>query len=126
MIAPEGSIVNCKRPAPVSVATVGAIQSVNNAACAAIGKMLDASEKYAGEATAVWHANHFAVFMFGRNQHGGEAIGILTETFAGSAGRAASPTGSMSAARSPTRSRAWPMSRRWRRSSPCATCSAAG
>ena len=86
MIAPEGSIVNCTRPAPVSVATVGAIQSVNNAACAAIGKMLDASEKYASEATAVWHANHFAVFMFGRNQHGGEAIGILTETFAGSGG----------------------------------------
>ena len=86
MIAPEGSIVNCTRPAPVSVATVGAIQSVNNAACAAIGKMLDASDKYASEATAVWHANHFAVFMFGRNQHGGEAIGILTETFAGSGG----------------------------------------
>ena len=86
MIAPEGSIVNCTRPAPVSVATVGAIQSVNNAACAAIGNLLDSSEKYAREATAVWHANHFAVFMFGRNQHGRDAIGILTETFAGSGG----------------------------------------
>lgn len=86
MIAPEGTIVNCTRPAPVSVATVGAIQSVNNAACATIGNMLDASEKYAREATAVWHANHFAIFMFGRNQYGGDAIGILTETFAGSGG----------------------------------------
>ena len=86
MIAPEGTIVNCTRPAPVSVATVGAIQSVNNAACATIGKMLDASEKYADEATAVWHANHFAIFMFGRNQHGRDTIGILTETFAGSGG----------------------------------------
>ena len=86
MIAPEGTIVNCTRPAPVSVATVGAIQSVNSAACATIGKMLDASEKYVEEATAVWHANHFACFMFGRNQHGGEAIGILTEVFAGSGG----------------------------------------
>ena len=86
MIAPEGTIVNCTRPAPVSVATVAAIQSVNNAACATIGKMLDASEKYADEATAVWHANHFAIFMFGRNQHGRETIGILTETFAGSGG----------------------------------------
>ena len=70
MIAPEGTIVNCTRPAPVSVATVGAIQSVNNAACSTIGKMLAASEKYAGEATAVWHANHFAIFMFGNNQRG--------------------------------------------------------
>jgi N-methylhydantoinase B len=86
MIAPEGTIVNCTRPAPVSVATVGAIQSVNNAACATIGKMLAASDKYRKEATAVWHANHFAVFMFGRNQRGGQSIGILTETFAGAGG----------------------------------------
>jgi len=86
MIAPEGSIVNAARPAPVSVATVGAIQSVNNAACSTIGKMLSSSEKYEKEATAVWHANHFAIFMFGRNQHGGESIGILTETFAGAGG----------------------------------------
>lgn len=86
MIAPEGTIVNCTRPAPVSVATVGAIQSVNNAACATIGKMLSASKKYRDQATAVWHANHFAIFMFGRNQRGGESIGILTETFSGAGG----------------------------------------
>ncbi|SEP16900.1 N-methylhydantoinase B [Salinihabitans flavidus] len=86
MIAPEGSIVNCTRPAPVSVATVGAIQSVNNAACSTIGKMLGASEKYRDQSTAVWHANHFAIFKFGRNQKGSESIGILTETFAGAGG----------------------------------------
>ncbi|MDE0284416.1 MAG: hydantoinase B/oxoprolinase family protein, partial [Gammaproteobacteria bacterium] len=86
MIAPEGTIVNCTRPAPVSVATVGAIQSVNNAACTTIGKLLSASEQYAPEATAVWHANHFAVFLFGQNQHHKQAIGILTETFAGAGG----------------------------------------
>ncbi len=86
MIAPEGTIVNAARPAPVSVATVGAIQSVNNAACSTIGKMLAASEKFAEEATAVWHANHFAIFMFGNNQKNNLAIGILTETFAGSGG----------------------------------------
>jgi N-methylhydantoinase B len=86
MIAPEGTIVNATRPAPVSVATVGAIQSVNNAACSTIGKMLAASERYADEATAVWHANHFAIFMFGNNQKGNQTIGILTETFAGAGG----------------------------------------
>lgn len=86
MTAPEGSIVNCSRPAPVSVATVGAIQSVNNAACTTIGKCLFASDKYRSEATAVWHANHFAVFKFGKNQHDQEAIGIFTETFAGAGG----------------------------------------
>jgi len=86
MIAPKGSIVNCDKPFPVSVATVGAIQSVNNAACTTIGKMLACSEKYADQSSAVWHANHFAIFMFGQNQRGGESIGILTETFAGAGG----------------------------------------
>lgn len=86
MTAPSGSIVNCERPAPVSVATVGAIQSVNNAACTTIGKMLAASPKYQHEATAVWHANHFAIFKFGQNQYDRESIGILTETFAGAGG----------------------------------------
>ena len=86
VIAPEGTIVNCTRPAPVSVATVGAIQSVNNAALSTIGKMLASSDIYAEEATAVWHANNFAIFMFGTNQRGGQSIGILTETFAGSGG----------------------------------------
>ncbi len=86
MIAPEGTIVNCARPAPVSLATVGAIQSVNNAACTCISKMLSASETYAGEATAVWHGSHFAIFLFGLNQRRQEAIGILTETFGGAGG----------------------------------------
>ena len=86
MIAPEGTIVNSTRPAPVSVATVGAIQSVNNAACAAIAKLLAASQKYVSQATAVWHANHFAVFMFGRNAQGKFSIVTLTETFAGAGG----------------------------------------
>ncbi|HWK66304.1 MAG TPA: hydantoinase B/oxoprolinase family protein [Rhizobiaceae bacterium] len=86
MIAPEGSIVNCTRPAPVSVATVAAIQSVNNAACATLGKMLAASDRYRDQSSTVWHANHFAIFKFGRNQKGGFSIGILTETFAGAGG----------------------------------------
>ena len=86
MIAPEGTIVNCTRPAPISLATVGAIQSVNNAACICISKMLSASEKYAKEATAVWHGSHFAIFMFGQNQKNQEAIGIMTETFGGAGG----------------------------------------
>jgi N-methylhydantoinase B len=86
VVAPSGSIVNCDKPSPVSVATVGAIQSVNNAACSTIAKMLASSEKYLSQSSAVWHANHFAIFMFGKNQRGGDSIGILTETFAGSGG----------------------------------------
>jgi N-methylhydantoinase B len=86
VIAPEGSIVNCERPAPVSVATIGAIQSVRISACATLSKMLTASDKYRKEATALWHANSFAIFLFGRNQHHRKVIGIMTETFGGCAG----------------------------------------
>lgn len=86
VIAPEGSLVNCDKPFPVSVATVGAIQSVNNAACSTIAKMLASHDKYVSQSSAVWHANHFAIFMFGENQRGREAIGIMTETFAGAGG----------------------------------------
>ena len=43
--------------------------------------LLAASEKYADEATAVWHANHFAIFMFGTNQRGGQSIDQASETF---------------------------------------------
>lgn len=86
VIAPEGSVVNCTKPSPVSVATVGAIQSVNNAASTAIARMMAASEKHVENASAVWHANHFAVFLFGNNHRAEPAIETLTETFAGAGG----------------------------------------
>jgi N-methylhydantoinase B len=70
----------------VSVATIGAIQSVRIAACATISKMLASSEKYRREATALWQANSFAIFLFGRNQHKRNVISIMTETFGGTAG----------------------------------------
>jgi N-methylhydantoinase B len=86
VISPENSIVNCRRPAPISVATIGAIQSTRIAASITISKMLAASEKYRCEATGAWHANAFAIFPFGRNQHGRQVLGIMTETFGGAGG----------------------------------------
>jgi N-methylhydantoinase B len=86
LVTPNSSVVSCNRPAPVSVATIGAIQSVRIVACAAISKMLAASDKYRKEATALWQANSFAIFLFGRNQHKRNVISIMTETFGGTAG----------------------------------------
>jgi N-methylhydantoinase B len=86
MLAPQGSIVNATRPAPVSIATVGAIQAVNNASLICLSKMLAASPKYAHEATAVWQGSHLCIHMFARNQRGQDVIGSTTETFAGSGG----------------------------------------
>lgn len=86
MIAPPASLVNCERPAPISVATVAAIQSVNNVAATVISKMLSASLLYREEASAGWHGNHFVIFTFGANQRGNWSIGVLTESFAGAGG----------------------------------------
>jgi N-methylhydantoinase B len=86
MVAPEGSVVNCRRPAPVSIATVAAVQAVNNASLACVSKMLAASPVHAREATAIWHGSHLCLYLFGRNRHGDPVIGSTTETFAGSGG----------------------------------------
>ncbi len=86
MVAAEGTIVNASRPAPVSIATVGAIQAVNNASLICLSKMLAASSKYAGEATAVWQGSHLCIQLFARNQRNQDVIGSTTETFAGSGG----------------------------------------
>jgi len=86
MIAPEGTVVNCIRPAPVSIATTAAVQAVNNASLLCISKMLASSPDYAREATAVWHGSHLCLYLFCRNARGDTVIGSTTETFAGSGG----------------------------------------
>jgi N-methylhydantoinase B len=86
MHAPEGSIVNCVRPAPVSIATTAAIQAVNNVSLLCLSKMLSASDRYRHEATAVWHGSHLCLYLFARNKRGEQVIGSTTETFGGSGG----------------------------------------
>jgi N-methylhydantoinase B len=86
MLAPEGSIVNCRRPAPVSIATTAAVQAVNNASLICLSKMLAASPAHAREATAVWHGSHLCLYLFARNRRGRPVIGSTTETFGGSGG----------------------------------------
>jgi N-methylhydantoinase B len=86
MIALEGTIVNCRRPAPVSIATTAAVQAVNNVSLICISKMLTAHPTYRKEATAVWHGSHLCLYLFARNRHGDTVIGSTTETFGGSGG----------------------------------------
>ena len=86
LIAPEGTIVNCQRPAPISIATVGAIQIVNNLSTTVISKMMGASKKYKDRATAVWHGSHAHVELHGFNQTGEYFVSPLTDTFAGAGG----------------------------------------
>jgi N-methylhydantoinase B len=86
LIAPEGTIVNARRPAPISIATVGTIQIVNNLSTLLLSKMFGASERYAERATAVWHGSHAHLETHGVNAEGEFYVAPLTDTFCGAAG----------------------------------------
>ncbi|MFQ5426538.1 MAG: hydantoinase B/oxoprolinase family protein, partial [Gaiellales bacterium] len=86
LVAPEGTVVNCIRPAPVSIATVGTIQIVNNLSTIVLSKMLGASEKYRHRATAVWHGSHAHLETHGLDESGEFYVAPLTDTFGGAAG----------------------------------------
>jgi N-methylhydantoinase B len=86
IIAPEGSLVNCTRPAPISIATTGVIQIVNNLSINVLAKMLGATERYRKRATAVWHGSHLALMLSGLNAEHEYFVTLLTDTFAGAGG----------------------------------------
>ncbi|HET9286530.1 MAG TPA: hydantoinase B/oxoprolinase family protein [Gaiella sp.] len=86
LIAPEGTIVNCIRPAPISIATVGTIQIVNNLSTLVLSKLFGASERYAHRSTAVWHGSHAHVETHGFTAEGEFFVAPLTDTFCGAAG----------------------------------------
>ena len=86
LIAPAGTIVNAVRPAPISIATVGTIQIVNNLSTLLLSKMFGASERHADRATAVWHGSHAHLETHGLNAEGEFYVAPLTDTFAGAAG----------------------------------------
>ena len=86
LIAPEGTVVNCIRPAPISIATVGTIQIVNNLSTILISKMLATSDRYRDRATAVWHGSHAHLETHGLDETGEFYVAPLTDTFCGAAG----------------------------------------
>ena len=93
MIAPPGTLVNCIKPAPTSIATVGIVQVINNLSTLLTSKMLGASEAYRDRATAVWHGSHASVRTHGRRRDGSYFISPLTDTFCGAGGAMAERDG---------------------------------
>ncbi len=86
IIAPEGTVVNAQRPAPVSIATVGILNIVNNLSHNAISKMLGASEKYKNRTSAIWLGAHPASALHGVDQRGDYFAQTSSEGFGGSGG----------------------------------------
>jgi N-methylhydantoinase B len=86
LIAPEGSLVNARRPAPVSMATIGMVQIVRNLSLTVVSKMLGTSEKYKDRATAVWAPTNMHYHLAGSSPAGEYVAHHGTDTFAGSGG----------------------------------------
>jgi N-methylhydantoinase B len=86
LIAPEGTLVNCNRPMPVSISTTGIVNIVNGLSLMAISKMLGATDKYKNRPCAVWHGTHTVIMLGGLNKNGEYVVHHGTETFGGSGG----------------------------------------
>jgi N-methylhydantoinase B len=93
IVVPEGSLVNCTKPAPISVATVAMIKVVNDIVSLLIGRMLAASDRYRHRAMAVWDGAHSAISMVGEDATGTPFIAYSTDAFAGAGGARADRDG---------------------------------
>ncbi len=93
MIVEPGTVVNCKRPAPVSIATVGVVQVINNLSTLALSKILGASSSLRNRATAVWQGSQAPVRTHGLDRAGRYFISPLTDSFCGAAGARANADG---------------------------------
>jgi N-methylhydantoinase B len=85
VIAPEGTIVNATRPAPVTIATLSGLEMADNVALQAVSKMLLASGKYKKEATAVWLGAHLTSTIYGK-RGGNYLVSTTPENMGGSGG----------------------------------------
>jgi N-methylhydantoinase B len=85
MIAPERTMVNALRPAPVSMATIGAVQIVRNLTLNVLAKMLGASEKHHRRVTGLWPTN-MTYHLTGTTLAGEYLSSHATDSFAGSGG----------------------------------------
>ena len=68
--APEASIVNCKRPMPISQATIGAVMAVNCMSTHVLSKMLGATETYKDRSTGIWMGSWVVEVLGAVNRHG--------------------------------------------------------
>jgi len=70
VVAPEGLIVNARRPAATGAATIGQAWTILSATSHAIGKLLAFSDELRHHSFAITHGTFAALFTGDRNQHG--------------------------------------------------------
>jgi N-methylhydantoinase B len=79
VIAPEGSLVNCKKPAPVSMATIGMQGPIVYASSLALSNMMRSNKKYRIDSTAVWGGSSQTVRLAGRLSDGQTFVSADTD-----------------------------------------------
>ena len=84
--APEGSICNATRPAPVSAGTVSAVWVVTNVAVQAISRLAACGPETATEATAVTKGSMWVLTMAGADRDGGPFGTFLLDSTIGGGG----------------------------------------
>ena len=70
LVAPEGLIVNARRPAATGAATIGQGWTIMSVASHAVSKLLALSDELRHHSAAVTHGTFAAMFTGDRNQHG--------------------------------------------------------
>lgn len=83
--APEGSLVNARRPAPISISTVATVQILNCLSTLVLSKMVGSTEQTQDRATAVW-CGHDAPAMVEVSRNGQSLIDVFTDSFGGAGG----------------------------------------
>ncbi|MBI4334727.1 MAG: hydantoinase B/oxoprolinase family protein [Chloroflexi bacterium] len=86
LTAPEGTIVNCRHPAPVSMSTIMAGHLCVLAAGFVISKMLGASDTFRDDLMAVWRGGSISVKPSGKGAGGRNYIATIMHPTAGSGG----------------------------------------
>jgi len=76
VVAPRGSILNCERPAPVSIASIGGVHAVNMLSVSVLSKMLGATERYEDRAVGGW-VGSLVVYATGGLDRWGEYVGMM-------------------------------------------------
>ncbi|MGH7907693.1 MAG: hydantoinase B/oxoprolinase family protein [Candidatus Binataceae bacterium] len=76
VVAEPGSLLNCQRPAPVCIATIGCVHSVNNMSAHVLSKMAGASEKYKRRSVGCWVGSIVVHTTYGVDRFG-ENVGLL-------------------------------------------------
>jgi N-methylhydantoinase B len=86
IIAEEGTVVNARKPAPVSTASVEGTWVIKTCAQACISKMLASSPMYHDEAQAAWQGGVPIVIISGRDQYNKPFTDYILDIVSGGSG----------------------------------------